>query len=124
MTRDLPNGEALLVAARRLLLEELLDLLPADRRYDGLMIANALGIATRELGDGGAAGRAAGQRLAEFYGETVAAGEADDRLEHRLAADIRAGRFDSGEPRRALLALLRAELRDRLAISNPKVLRV
>ena len=41
MTNDQPAGEALLEAARRLLLDELLVLLPAERRYDGLMIANA-----------------------------------------------------------------------------------
>ena len=51
MTNDQPAGEALLEAARRLLLDELLALLPAERRYDGLMIANAMAIAGRELRD-------------------------------------------------------------------------
>jgi hypothetical protein len=116
---DRPEGAALLAAARRLLLEELLPLLPPERRYDGLMIGNAMAIAGRELADGGAAVRAAGERLAAFYGHPDAAAEV---LERRLAAEIRAGRHDGGENRAAVLALLQAELRDRLRIANPKAL--
>ena len=44
MMEDQPDGAALLEAARRLLLDELAPLLPAERRYDGLMIANAMAI--------------------------------------------------------------------------------
>jgi hypothetical protein len=120
MTADQPAGEALLEAARRLLLEELLALLPAERRYDGLMIANAMAIAARELRDAGAAAAAAAQRLATFYEDATAE---PDALARRLVADIRAGRFDDGPAREQLVQLLRAELRGRLAISNPKALR-
>jgi hypothetical protein len=119
MSADRPDGGALLAAARRLLLEELLPLLPPERRYDGLMIGNALAIAGRELADGGAAERAAAARLAGFYGQPDAPADA---LERRLAAEIRAGRYDRGAGRGALLALLREELRERLRIANPKVL--
>ena len=79
MTADQPAGEALLEAARRLLLEELLALLPAERRYDGLMIANAMAIAAREL--------------------RAVAGAADDAVVGRRMADGRrgdAGRADDG----------------------------
>ena len=120
MTEDRPAGEALLAAARRLLLDELLALLPAERRYDGLMIANAMAIAGRELRDGGAGPEAAAQRLRAFYADAAAAPET---LARRLVADIRAGRFDDGPARERLVELLRAELRGRLAISNPKALR-
>jgi len=120
MTEDTPAGEALLEAARRLLLDELLALLPAERRYDGLMIANAMAIAGRELRDAGAGSEAAAQRLSAFYQDATAAPEA---LARRLVADIRAGRFDDGPARERLVQLLRADLRDRLAISNPKALR-
>ncbi len=120
MTEDRPAGEALLAAARRLLLDELLALLPAERRYDGLMIANAMAIAGRELCDGGAGPEAAAQRLSAFYEDATTAPEA---LARRLVADIRAGRFDDGAARERLVLLLRAELRGRLAISNPKALR-
>ena len=120
MTADRPAGEALLEAARRLLLDELLALLPAERRYDGLMIANAMAIAARELHDAGAGAAAAAQRLGAFYDDATAA---SDALARRLVADIRAGRFDDGAARERLVALLRAELCYRLAISNPKALR-
>ena len=36
-----------------------------------------------------------------------------------LASRIRAGEFDDGAPRSALLAHLRATMRDKLAVSNP-----
>ena len=120
MTDDQPAGEALLEAARRLLLDELLALLPAERRYDGLMIANAMAIAGRELRDAGAAPAVAAQRLLAFHEDATAAPEV---LARRLVADIRAGRFDDGPARERLVELLRAGLRDRLAISNPKALR-
>jgi hypothetical protein len=120
MTPDRPGGEALLEAARRLLLDELIACLPAERRYDGLMIANAMAIAARELRDAGAEPAAAAQRLTSFYGEAAADPEA---LARRLVADIRAGRFDDGAARDRLVALLRSEVRGRLAISNPKALR-
>ena len=45
LPEDRPDGNLLLDVARRVLLEELLPLLPEDRRLDGLMIANAMGIA-------------------------------------------------------------------------------
>ena len=120
MTQDQPDGAALLEAARRLLLDELAPLLPAERRYDGLMIANAMAIAGRELRDAGAAAAAAAQRLAAFYEDAAAAPEL---LARRLVADIRAGRFDDGPARERAVQLLRADLRGRLAISNPKALR-
>ncbi len=122
MTEDRPDGAALLEAARRLLLEELIALLPAERRYDGLMIANAMAIAARELRDAGTSAAAAARRLAAFYAATAEDG-AGEALSRRLAADIRAGRFDDGPARERLVALLREGLRDRLAIANPKMLR-
>jgi hypothetical protein len=121
MTGDQPAGDALLDAARRLLLDDLLPLLPAERRYEGLMIANAMAIAAREVRDCGAAAEAAAQRLVAFYG--TAAGDDGALLTRRLVADIRAGRFDGEAAGARLVELLRAEVRDRLAISNPKSLR-
>lgn len=48
-TRDAPDGAALLGAARAALLDSLVPSLPAERRYAAGMIANAMGIAAREL---------------------------------------------------------------------------
>src|SRR5690606_24232383 len=96
---DGPDGPDLLDVARRRLVDELLPMLPADRRFDVLMIANAMGIAARESRGGEDELRAALARLAALYGEAVeptpVAGVRDrlSRLNRRLAADIRAGVF-------------------------------
>jgi hypothetical protein len=129
LPEDRPDALMLLDAARRHLLEELLPLLPDERRLDVLMIANAMGIAGREAQAGDAALREALMRLATIYGETVPDALSEEearallsRLNRRLAADIRAGAFDSGPQRAALLAHLEATTRARVAITNPKVL--
>ena len=64
---DKPDAAALLEEARRTLLEILLPLLPPERRYDGLMVANAMAIAAREAGQGDAALREAVQQLAALF---------------------------------------------------------
>lgn len=129
LPEDRPDGAELLEAARRHLLDELLPLLPEDRRLDVLMIANAMAIAGREMRAGDAALREALARLAALYDETLSptlteteAQAALSRLDRRLADDIRAGAFDAGPKRAALLAHLRATTRARVAITNPKVL--
>jgi hypothetical protein len=129
LPEDRPDALTLLDAARRHLLEELLPLLPDERRLDVLMIANAMGIAGREAQAGDAALREALMRLATIYGETVPDALSEEearallsRINRRLAADIRAGAFDSGPQRAALLAHLEATTRARVAITNPKVL--
>jgi Domain of unknown function (DUF6285) len=47
--RDRPNGAELLAVARRSLLEEVAPALQGQPRYVTLMVANAMGIALREL---------------------------------------------------------------------------
>jgi len=49
MIDDRPDGAELLTVARATLLEDLLPELPPARRYDALMIANAMAMAQREL---------------------------------------------------------------------------
>lgn len=118
---DRPTGAELLAEARRTLLEEVLDHLPADRRYDGLMIANAMAIAARELQAGGAPVSERLATLRQLYGTGGGAGLAD--LERRLAAEIRAGAYDpAGDRREAVRRYLRRAVLARLAISNPKAL--
>jgi aminoglycoside phosphotransferase (APT) family kinase protein len=94
-----PAGEALLAEARRVMLEELLPLLPQDRQYEARMAANAMAISAREL----AALRPALPDRKPFA-RAIRAGRHDDDagLRDRLAADVLA----------------------RLAISNPKALPV
>jgi hypothetical protein len=129
LPEDRPDALMLLDAARRHLLEELLPLLPDERRLDVLMIANAMGIAGREAQAGDATLREALSRLAAIYGEIVSDALSEEearallsRLNRRLAEDIRAGAFDAGPKRAALLAHLEATTRARVAITNPKVL--
>ncbi len=126
---DIADAPALLAEARRLLLEELLALLPPERRVDALMIANAVGMAQRTLAAGDRPLRDALGRIAALYGEDAPAAETLDDveralagLERRLAADVRAGRFDDPARRARLVAHLEATTRARLAISNPKFL--
>jgi hypothetical protein len=116
--RDRPSAERLLEEARRALLQNLLPVLGAERRYGLLMIANAIAIATRELRDGAAVAEQERAALAAFLGKgAAAAGSAE--LEKTLAAAIRAGRNDGDA---ALHGLLSDSVARRLSITNPKAL--
>lgn len=52
--REEPSGAALLDAARRSLIDEVVPGLAGRPRYVALMVANALGIAAREIAEAGA----------------------------------------------------------------------
>jgi len=124
---DRPNAAELLKAARDALAAEILPNLPEALRYTGLMVANALAIAERELAAGDTAVRAECERLCRLLPECSAAVAAEGlsdvlaRYNRQLAEDIRAGRFD-GEQRGPLLQHLRATTEEKLAVSNPKAL--
>ena len=123
---DKPDGVALLEEARRTLLETLLPLLPPERRYDGLMVANAMAIAAREAAQGDASLREAVQRLSALF--PAAAANENPRaqlleLEARLASEIRAGLCDApGARRDAVRDYLRYSVAARARVSNPKAL--
>jgi AcrR family transcriptional regulator len=123
---DHPDGAALLEEARRTLLEVLLPLLPPERRYDGLMVANAMAIAAREAAQGDVALREAVQQLSALF-PAASAGE-DPRahlreLEARLSGEIRAGLSDApGVRRDAVRDYLRRSVIARARVSNPKAL--
>ena len=120
---DIPDAANLLAAARALLLDELLPALPDDRRYAGLMVANAMGIAAREHGRGAEALRDEAGRLRELLAApTPPAGDIAG-LRRALAAAIRAGAFDIPPQQTALIAHLARCSADQTAISNPKALR-
>ena len=91
-----PGGAELLRVARTELLEQLLPQLPVAQHYTARMVANAMAIAARELQS---------ERPAQI--DTAA-----------LARAIRAGRHDDDASTRADLERL---TRDRLAVSNPRV---
>ena len=124
-----PPGHELLASARALLVADLLPALPPAQAHKLRMIADAMGIAERELhGSADDAFREL-RLLAEFYDETppatLAPGEVADylrRMNARLVHDIRAGALDrrkAGRLRRVLLA----QVLSRLRIASPKYLR-
>ena len=125
--RDEPDALGLLAIAREALLAELMPLLPAERRYEALMVAGALAAAAREIEAGDAPLREELRELAEFLGERPGEGgppgEELLRLNARLAALIRAGAFDRPGPERAaLIRHLRAATVRKLRETNPKYL--
>ena len=124
-----PPGHEILASARALLLDDLLPGLPPVQAHKLRMIADAMGIAERELhGSADDAFRELGL-LSEFYDETppatLAAGEVAGylrRMNARLVRDIRAGAFDrrkAGRLRRVLLE----QVLSRLRIASPRYLR-
>jgi hypothetical protein len=140
---DRPRAPELLSIAQEALAAEILPALPERLRYTALMVANAMGIARREIETGEAAANAELHRLQALFserqhrsaaetngpmsrsggitGSAPALIEALDGYNRRLADDIRAGRFD-GEERAVLLEHLRRTTEEKLAVSNPKLL--
>ena len=124
---DPPTARELLGTVRDAFKAEILPALPEALRYTGLMIANALAIAQREMEAGDAPARAEHERLCKLLSEApqALAGEALYRAlavyNQRLSRDIRAGRFDGAE-RAAMLEHLLRTTEEKLAVSNPKAL--
>ncbi len=118
MTGDRPDGAALLAIAEQVLRRQVLPHVDGPKRLDALMVARAMAIAKAELADAGEAARRTEAAIAGLYG----AGEGEGAGPDRLAADIRAGRFDAADQARALHAVLLADTERRLRIANPKYL--
>ncbi len=85
--RDEPSGAALIEAARRALTEEVVPGLTGRPRYVALMVANALGIAIREIGEAGAMSEAVERVMPPGSEPMEAMGAA-------LVTAIRSGRHD------------------------------
>lgn len=126
---NLPGGAELLNVARETLLAELRPLLDERGRYTLAMAANAMSIAAREAHTGEGPALSALARLdklhkvakRELHGDALVT--ALSAHERRLAADIRAGRYDARDNRqRAVLEHLRETVRAKLRVSNPKSL--
>lgn len=97
--RERPDGADLLAIAGEVLKNELLPLLPKDRHVDALMIANALGIAERQLRNGEAPAREERQALADLLRRDGTLPE----LNRAFARAIRAGEMDAPPRARQLL---------------------
>ncbi len=115
---DQPDGPTLLRIARATLLDSVLPALSGERRYAGLMVAQAMAIALRELDDTGDAAGIERAQLAARYPDMP--DDADlAALRRRLVADIRAGTADDDAE---VTALIRAQVRGRLALTRPELL--
>jgi hypothetical protein len=123
---DLPRGPDLLALARAVLLDELLPLLPAERRIDALLVANCLAIAGREAAAKAPSMTAAGElaRLYRSKGPPAArAPEEMRRLWRRFAGDLRRGAFEgSAERERGARMILWRLTLDKLRLANPRYL--
>ena len=118
--RDRPTGDELLISARKVVRDEVMPLLPADKRHAVLMVMNAMSIAERQLRYGAAPAREELEAVKRLLGA-----DCSDLSEgnQRLCRLIREGRADPGQPQRsALFAYLRMSGRQRLLESNPKIL--
>jgi len=129
--RDRPDGADLLAIARQVLREDLIEALPAERRYEALMAANAMAIASRQLAVGEAPELDELKRLAKLLGVSVPtdAGNRDavrnslSALYARLCSAIRRGQMDPGTPDHAEThAFLVDVARAKVAESNPRYL--
>ena len=124
-----PPGHEILASARVLLLDDLLPALPPEQARNLRTIADAMGIAERELQGSAEDAFRELRLLAEFYDETpparLAPGEVARYLRSmnaRLVSDIRAGALDrhrAGRLRRVLLE----QVLSRLRIASPTYLR-
>ena len=117
---DRPAASDLLETARRLLRDELFGDLPDDRRYEALMIANAMAIAERmALSDGSEVAKER-DRLAKL----LDIGGERENLKQELAKRIRSGVYDPGSRQHAQVwECLHAITLRRVGESNPRALR-
>ncbi|OYQ34286.1 hypothetical protein CHU95_12675 [Niveispirillum lacus] len=112
MTPELPDAGNLLETALNSLRTDLLPYLPDHARYTGLMVANALSIALRDL-------RAEPARAEMEAAMTRLIGRNDATT---LCRAIQAGRFDAPDHDSALRLNLLLITKARLSINNPKAL--
>ncbi|RTZ44627.1 hypothetical protein EKL30_08680 [Candidimonas sp. SYP-B2681] len=116
-----PDGFDLLETARRALLDTILPGLPAEKTYTALMIANAMGIASREL-QALPKPPLHNESIAALLGMAGVALDDNEPVSESFLATIIRQQAIPQEHERALRALLLALTHDKLRISNPKYL--
>jgi len=126
---DHPTAAELIAAARMQLEQQVIPSIVEPRlRFQTLVAANVLAIVERELATGEAHLAAAWQRAAELQGDAgdqpsgAALHAAIATQSRQLCADIRAGVYDDGPQRQALLAHLRRTAEEELLVANPRFL--
>lgn len=113
--RERPTGEELLKIARDVLKNELLPLLPKDKSYQALMIANAMSIAERQLQQGSEPQQKEQEVLSMLLKKSGDLSE----LNKELAKNIRQGVFDENSD---VMKFLWEQTVQRVRESAPKVL--
>ncbi len=142
---DLPRGAALLALARDVLVNDLLPLLPQERRLDALLVANCMAIAARETEAEGRTEPLLRELELLYYGAalthpaplsrnagegadpwTTIRGEAGEGAAQSLcwfARELRIGAFENSPEREALArAILWRMTIARLRLANPRFL--
>lgn len=126
---DHPTAAELIAAARLQLEQQVIPSIAEPRlRFQTLVAANVLAIVERELAAGEALLAGAWRRMADLEGSDAEqpAGQALRAAVaaqvRRLCQDIRAGSYDDGPARQALLAHLRRTAEGELAVANPRFL--
>lgn len=118
-----PDGQNLLLTARRVLLEEILPILPEESRYTTMMMANVMGIAARELDAEKRSDPEEEKSLGRFLIE--AGVELDQKVgcdNEAMLAELIRQRSIPDRWQQPLAEMLLALTRRKLQISNPKYL--
>ena len=117
---DRPDALELLRIANHTLAHEILPDAKPDQLYSLRMIANALGIAARELESRDADAESETRGLMTLYKDTLGK-ENLPQLNRKFAQDIRMGRFEQSTEQEAQLRQhLMAVARAKLAVTYPK----
>ncbi len=115
-----PSADAhLLHAARGVLMNDILPLLPDARKYDARMVAHAMSIAERGITEGAWSHMAAQAAITRFYAEARFPPPPRGAEIAGLARDIRQGSF-TAHARQQLTSLVDYLLRMTLRVNNPK----
>lgn len=112
-----PETGDLLAEARKVLLESLAPDLAGKRRYEALMIANAMGMAIRELEQRQQGEPGKTDQALRAYLEEKSLDNSGAEAESALATAIRERRVDGDDP--ALRSVLRTLTKARLRVNNP-----
>lgn len=123
MIGDEPDARGLIGAALAAYRDTVLPTVPSEERFAALMVANALGIALREIEAGERGERRLLEILADLAGTAVPqgpVGPAFADLSRGLCRRIAAGAFDEPAAEAALRRYLSAVTAERMAVSNPK----
>lgn len=112
-----PETGDLLAEARKVLLESLAPDLTGKCKYEALMVANAMGIAIRELEQRQQGEPEKTDQALRTYLESHSLYDANGEAESTLASAIRERRLDGADP--ALRSVLRTLTSARLRVNNP-----